>query len=117
MLVHKLDLNFAPEIDRAHRSGRPARQDGTSKPRTVVCKFTSYKVKESILRKARRIKPEGISTFEGLAEETVAKRRSQLLQLTQGKQQGKIAYFSLDKLIIKDRPSISGSITSSSSTE
>ena len=50
VLVEKLDLDSAPEIDRAHRTG--ARQDGTSKPRTVVCKFTGYKVKESILRKA-----------------------------------------------------------------
>lgn len=50
VLVEKLDLDSAPEIDRAHRTG--TRQDGTSKPRTVVCKFTGYKVKESILRKA-----------------------------------------------------------------
>ena len=50
VLVEKLDLDSAPEIDRAYRTG--PRQDGTSKPRTVVCKFTSYKVKESILRKA-----------------------------------------------------------------
>lgn len=78
VLVEKLDLDSAPEIDRAHRTGRPEREDGTSKQRTVVCKFTSYKVKESILRKARRIKPEGIGIFEDLAEETVAKRRSQL---------------------------------------
>ena len=117
VLVDKLDLDSALEIDRAHRTGRPARQDGTSKPRTVVCKITSYKVKESILRKARGSKPEGIGIFEDLAEETVAKRRSQLPQLKQANQQGKIAYFSIDKLIIRDRPSNSGSITSPPSTE
>ena len=70
----------------AYRTGRPTRQDGTSKPSTVVCKFTSYNTKESILRKARRIKPEGISIFEDLAEDTMAKRRSQLPQLKQAKQ-------------------------------
>ena len=117
VLVEKLDLVSAPEIDRAHRTGRPANQDGTPKPRTVVCKLTSYKAKESILRKARRIKPEGISIFEDLAEEAMAKRRSQLPQLKQAKQQGKIAYFSLDKLIIRDRPSDSSSMTSPSSNE
>jgi len=74
VLVEKLDLDSALEIDRAHRPGRPARHDGTSKPRTVVCKFTSYKVKESILRKARRITLEAISIFEHLAEETVARK-------------------------------------------
>ena len=32
------------------------------------------------------------------------KRRAQLPQLKQAKAQGKLAYFSLDKLIIGDRP-------------
>ena len=72
--------------------------------RTVVVKFTSYKEKEAILKKARRIKPEGLNIFEDLAEETMEKRRAQLPQLKQAKAQGKIAYFSLDKLIIRDRP-------------
>lgn len=64
MLVKKLDLNPAPEIDRAHRTGRPSRQDGTSKPETVLCKFTSYKAKEAILRKPRMIKPEGLVAWK-----------------------------------------------------
>lgn len=55
VLVEKLNLDRAAEIDRTHRTGRPVRQDGTSKPRTVVCKFTSFKAKESILREARSI--------------------------------------------------------------
>jgi len=40
-LVEKLDFESAPEIERAHSTGRAKRQDGTSKPRRVVCKFTS----------------------------------------------------------------------------
>ena len=57
VLVDKLNLESFPEIERAHRTGRPTRHDGTPKPRTVVCKFTSYKAKESILKIARRIDP------------------------------------------------------------
>ena len=53
--------------------------------------------------------------FEDLAEETMEKRRAQLPQLRQAKAQGKIAYFSLDKLIIKDRPNGSGTMASYSS--
>jgi len=44
----------------------------------VVCKFTSYKAKEAILKKARRIKPQGPNIFEDLAQETMEKRRAQL---------------------------------------
>ena len=64
VLVEKLDFESAPENERAHRTGRARRQDGTSKPRRVVCKFTSYKAKETILKRARRIKPEGLNIFE-----------------------------------------------------
>ena len=63
-LVEKLDFESAPENERAHRTGRARRQDGTSKPRRVVCKFSSYKAKEAIRKRARRIKPEGLNIFE-----------------------------------------------------
>ena len=114
--VNELNLEPVPEIERAHRAGRPTRHDGTPKPRTVVCKFTSYKAKESILKTARRMKPEGLHIFEDLAKETMEKRRAQLPQLRQAKAQGKIAYFSLDRLIIKDRPNGSGTMASYPST-
>ena len=103
--VEKLDFESAPEIERVHRTGRTGRQDGTPKPRAVVCKFTSYKAKEVILKKARRIKPEVLNIFEDLAEETMEKRRAQLPQLKQAKARGKLTYFSLVKLgIIRDTP-------------
>ena len=67
--------------------------------------FTSYKAKEVILKKARRIKPEVLNIFEDLAEETMEKRGAQLPQLKQAKARGKLAYFSLVKLgIIRDTP-------------
>ena len=114
VLADKLNIEPVPEIERAHGTGRPTRHDGTPKPRTVVCKFTSYKAKESILKAARRMRPEGINIFEDLAEETMEKRRAQLPQLRQAKARGKIAFFSLDRLIIKDRPNGSATMASCS---
>ena len=62
--------------------------------------FTSYKAKEVILKKARRIKPEVLNIFEDLGEE-----KAQLPQLKQPKGRGKLAYFSLVKLgITRDTP-------------
>jgi len=43
---------------------------------------------------------------EDLSAETLQRRKDQLPKLKQANQAGKIAYFVLDKLIIKDRPSI-----------
>lgn len=85
VLVDKLNLEPVPEIEHAHRTGRPTRRDGTPKPRTVVCNFTSYKAKESILKASRRMKPEGIHIFEDLAEEIIEKRRAQLPQVRKAK--------------------------------
>ena len=50
------------------------------------------------------IKPHGIHIYEDLAKETMAKRKELLPKLKRAKEEGKIAYFSYDKLIIKDRP-------------
>ena len=46
VLVEKLDFEFAPEIERAHRTGRARRHDGTPKPRTVVFKFNLLVIKQ-----------------------------------------------------------------------
>ena len=58
-----------------------------------------------------------ISIFEDLVEETMAKRIFHLPELKQAKQQRKIAYFSFDKLIIRDRSSDPGSMTFPPSTQ
>lgn len=79
--VYKLNFESVPEIEHAHFTGCPRRQDGTPKPRAAVCKFIGYKTKDSILKTARRIKPEGIHIFEDLAEETMERRIAQLLVL------------------------------------
>jgi hypothetical protein len=52
---------------------------------------------------ARIVKPTGLFVNEDVAEATMAKRREQMPRLRQAKQDGKIAYFVLDKLIIKDK--------------
>ena len=58
---------------------------------------------ELILRSARRIKPEGIDVNEDLAQETLDKREDQRPKLEEAKRNGKLAYFVLDRLIVKDR--------------
>ena len=89
------------------RTGSSLYPDGSprSGPKTVICKLYDWKEKEIILRQARRLKPVGIYVNEDVAEETLKKRKDQLTKLKEAKDQGKIAYFVLDKLVIKNRPS------------
>ena len=75
------------------------------RPRTIVCRLRDWKQKEGILRAARQTKPTGLFVSEDLAAETLDKRSRQLDKLKEAKRAGKIAYFVLDRLIVKYRPS------------
>ena len=68
-----------------------------------MCKLRDFKRKEQILKATRRIKPVGLYVNEDLAKETLDKREEQRPKLEEAKRNGKIAYFVLDKLIVKDR--------------
>ena len=102
------------ETERAHRTGKVNRRSddnaSSTRPRTVNCRLVIWKQKDPILKAARIVKPDGMFVNEDLAAETLQRRKDELPKLKgkakQAKQAGKIAYFVLDKLIIKDRPSI-----------
>ena len=87
-------------IERAHRIGK-RRSDG--KPRTVICKLYDWKLKERLLKDARRKKPDGLFIKEDFADQTMKTRKALMPRLLEAKKQGKIAYFIVDKLVIKER--------------
>lgn len=106
----KEKLNIDVDIERAHRverrksTGINQHQAG-AKPRVIVCRLSSWKQKEAVVRKARKEKPEGLFICEDLSQATLEKRKPQLEKLRAAKQAGKSAYFILDRLIIRDKPS------------
>lgn len=55
------------------------------------------------------MKPPGMFLSEDLANETMEKRKAQLDKLKEAKRVGKIAYFVLDRLVIKDRRRVESS--------
>ena len=101
---------FNVEIERTHRTGKAIRRSdnnaSSTRPRTDICRLVSWKQKDPILKAARIVKPDGMFVNEDLVAETLQRHKDQLPKLKQAKQARKIAYFVLDKLIIKDRPSI-----------
>ncbi len=107
VLKEKLGLASEPRIERAHRVGYSTKRDGSPRNarRPIVCRLYDWKEKEHILKQARIHKPSGLYVNDDVAEATMAKRREQIHKLKQAKQEGKIAYFVLDKLIIKDKRS------------
>ena len=108
------NLASAPDIERAHRVGKSSRrpasaQNSASRPRTIVCRLRDWKEGETILKCARRIKPDNIFLKEDLSPATLEKRESQRAKMEAAKRAGKIAYFVLDKLVIRDRPNVENS--------
>ena len=110
-LEYKLNLSFKVQIERAHRAGKANRRQAhagnasSKRPRTVICRLENWKQKNPILKVARTVKPDGMFVREDLVAETLQRCKELLPKLKQAKQAGKIAYFVLDKLIIRDRPS------------
>ena len=101
-------------IERAHRVGKSSRrpastQNSASRPRTIVCRLRDWKERETILKCARRIKPDNIFVKEDLSPATLEKRESRGVKMEAANRAGKIAYFVLDKLVIRDRPNVENS--------
>ena len=87
------------EIERAHRVGA-FKPDA---PRTIVVKFNKYKDRESVLRNAKVLKGTSMYANDDVSDRVVAKRKELMGQLKEARSEGKIAYFNLDKLVIKER--------------
>ena len=114
VLKDELNLASAPDIERPHRvaksSRRPASaQNSASRPRTIVFRLHDWKEREAILKCARRIKRDNTFEEEDLSPATLEKRKSQRAKMEAAKRAGKIAYFVLDKLVIRDRPNVENS--------
>lgn len=59
-----------PSLDRAHRVGKPTpcTFSSSNKPKTTVCKFSSYKEKEEIIRQARKLQDPQIVIYQDYSQ-------------------------------------------------
>ena len=92
-LKDELNLASAPYIERAHCVGKSSRrpasaQNSASRPRTIVCRLRHWKERETILKCARRIKPDNIFVKEDLSTATLEKRESQRAKMEAAKRAG-----------------------------
>ena len=73
------------------------------KPRPIVVKFSHWKQKERVLRIAREKKPKGIMFYPDMAKRTLDRRTEQIPDLIEERKKGKIAYFVMDQLVVRDK--------------
>ena len=100
IIVTNMGLKDAMPIERAHRIGKK-RPD---KPRPVVVKFLNHKDRQKVLSCGKNLKGSNVFVRDDVSERMMAKRSELYDDLKEARRNGKIAYFSLDKLVIKDRP-------------
>ena len=105
LIKNQIGIDKEIPIERAHRVGQTAGE----RPRTIVAKFRDFDDKNNILRNAKNLKGTNLYINEDLCEASRAKRKEQLPKLKQARSEGKIAFFSHTRLIIKDKSTIDGS--------
>ena len=99
-IAEKIGIDHEVKIDRAHRLGRSA---GGNRPRTIIARFHHYGDRERFLRNSYKLKGTMVFVNEDLCQTSLNIRKEKLPQLQQARREGKTAYFSHTKLIIKDK--------------
>ena len=68
-----------------------------------MVKFAQYKDRELVLAAAKKKRPRGIYVNEDFSQRIMARRKELLPKMMKAREEGKIAYLSFDKLVVRDR--------------
>ena len=72
-------------------------------PRPIVAKIQSWKTKERIIREARIKRPNGAQFLNDFSKRTLERRASHIPEMLEAREQRKVAYMIMDRLIIRDK--------------
>ena len=98
-IASKIGLEQEIKIDRAHRIGSFSAGE---RPRTIIARFHNYADRDYFLRNSHKLKGTRIYINEDLSQASL-KRKEQLPLLQKARSEGKTAYFSHTRLIIKEK--------------
>ena len=90
------------EIERAHRIGNNPRSR-SDKPRSIAVKFLRYKDKDDILRRDKMLKGSSVFLSQSFSDKVNAKRQSLWPEVKKHRDEGRIAYLNVDKLVVRER--------------
>ena len=109
LFQEKLGFSDAIEIERARRVGENDKErhlaqtsnpDDGQRPRPIVARISSWKTKERILKEARSKRPKGVLFLNDFLKRLLDRRAEQIPQRLKARQEGKVAYMVMDKLVI-----------------
>ena len=114
LIKNKLRIQDEVVIERAHRVGKKAQprpqskkehgshveSASTPRPRPIIAKIQSWKVKENILRIARKKKPKNVLFLNDFSQRTLEKRAENIPKMLEERKKGNVAFLHMDKLIV-----------------
>ena len=63
----------------------------------------TFYIVDAIIRAARTVKPRGVFVNEDYSQRVVSRRKELLPKMREARENGKIAYLSFDRLVVKDK--------------
>ena len=91
IMTNKLGLQVNDtDLDRSHRIGRKTQR--STKPRPIIVKFVSYKVRAEVFSNKRGLKKTGLGITENLTRKTIKERNytAPFLTIQTWKQHGRL---------------------------
>ena len=118
VIQNKLGIQDDFIIERAHRIGKKVKTrpphgrhlESTSHkkeappPRPIVAKIQSWKVKENILKIARKRKPKDVQFRNDVSKGTLEKRAEKIPKMLEERRKGRTAFLMMDRLVVIDKP-------------
>ena len=71
-----------------------------SQPRPILGKIKSWKVKDTIMKEARKKKPKDTRFIDDFAKRTLDRRASKIPEMLEARKTGKTAFLIMDKLVV-----------------
>lgn len=107
-MVEKLQLDKAlvdaMVIERAHRTGFQDTNPNQQRNRIIVCKFASFKDRETVRKQGHCLKNTRFFLKEQFPPEIAERRRKLIPQLRAARNEGKRAWLAYDTLYIEGKP-------------
>ena len=89
------------KLDRAHRIGNFRTGD---RPRTIIARFHNYSDRDFFLRNSFKLRGTRVYINEDLCQASLNKKKEKIPLLHKARSEGKTAYFSHTRLVIKEKP-------------
>ena len=93
-------MNIAVKLESANRVGK---KNNSRSPRPIIARFATFTERQKCMKSSAKLKGTNIYINEDLSKETAQRRMAKMDELREKRNQGFLAYFIGDRLVVKER--------------